>query len=564
MSGGAGDDSIRGGRDADTLSGGSGNDTLIGGGGNDALSGGDGADSLLGGTDADTLVGGAGDDMLRARTGADVLSGGAGNDTLSGGAGADTLAGGAGADRFSGRLAHLDGDHIADYGDGDAIHVDSLGGRAQVTVTSANGLSTVAIDSNGDGIADATLTVDGTYDSAEIVAGDGRAADIFLANLGAGVARTGTAGDDTLSGGRGDDTLLGAGGNDVLYGGEGNDILSGGDGNDALYGGAGDTIVGGAGDDTLYLGSPDDLDGVDLDGIEHLVIDGVDAPAAGTNLLINGGFESTGPLNTNNVWTMFQSIEGWTAEDPDSAIAGTPPIEIQHGRIDGAPESPDGWTSTNNVIELDSGPELGGQPVGHNNAIVSQTFTVFDADTYALSFDFTARDVGSDPSASSGFSIQIDGETVYSNLDPAIGWTSDWLTLQLGVGQHTISLVGEGTEDRHGALLDNIELVQGDQPVRTLLTDLEFGGPTNHDDTITGTAGADAIDALNGADLVYGGAGNDTLSGNNGTTRCTARTATTCWSATTATTGSSVRAAATACSAAAATTPSRAATATTC
>ncbi|MEQ8862484.1 MAG: FG-GAP-like repeat-containing protein, partial [Thalassobaculum sp.] len=281
-------------------------------------------------------------------------------------------------------------------------------------------------------------------------------------------------------------------------------------------GGAGDTVVGGDGDDTLYLGSPEDLDGVDFDGIEHLVIDGVTAPAAGTNLLINGGFESTGPLNTNSVWTRFQSIEGWTAEDPDPNLPGTPPIEIQHGRINGAPVSPDGWSPSNNVIELDSGPEEGGQAVGHNNAVVSQTFTVFEGGTHALSFDFTARQYGSLTSETSGFSIQIDGETVYSNLGPQFGWTSDWLNLDLGVGSHTISFTGEGIADRHGALIDNVELVLGDAPVRTLLTDLVFGGPTNHADTITGTSGDDVIDALNGADLVYGGDGNDTLYGGNG------------------------------------------------
>ncbi|MEA5559520.1 calcium-binding protein, partial [Nodularia spumigena] len=217
-----------------------------------------------------------------------------------------------------------------------------------------------------------------------------------------------------------------------------------------------------------------------------------------------------------SVWTMFQEIEGWTADDPDPAVAGTPPIEIQHGRIAGAPESPDGWTSTNNVIELDSGPENGGQAEGQNNAVVSQTFTVFSAGTYALSFDYSARTYAGMDGETSAFSIRVDGETVYANPDPQFGWTSHWLTLDLGVGNHVISLVGEGIDNRHGALLDNIELVQGSTPVRDLLTGEVFGGPTNEADTLTGTAGDDAIAALDGADLVGGGDGNDTLEGDAG------------------------------------------------
>jgi Ca2+-binding RTX toxin-like protein len=51
-----------------------------------------------------------------------------------------------------------------------------------VTLTTADGVTTVAIDNNGDGTADSTFQVDGTYTSATITAGEGRSADITLSS----------------------------------------------------------------------------------------------------------------------------------------------------------------------------------------------------------------------------------------------------------------------------------------------------------------------------------------------------------------------------------------------
>jgi Ca2+-binding RTX toxin-like protein len=118
LSGGNGDDTLRGLSGNDTLEAGNGNDTVDGGDGNDAISlgngndtadggagtdvidGGNGNDTLAGGADDDRLSGGNGDDTLSGGAGADQLAGDNGNDVLNGGEGADRLAGGNGADRF--------------------------------------------------------------------------------------------------------------------------------------------------------------------------------------------------------------------------------------------------------------------------------------------------------------------------------------------------------------------------------------------------------------------------------------------------------------------------------
>jgi Ca2+-binding RTX toxin-like protein len=87
------------------VAGGGGDDTLTGGSGNDYLRGDAGDDTLSGGAGRDTLIGGDGDD---------VLTGGAGNDTLFGGDGADSFA-------FEGAFGI---DVICDFGLDDAVRFE--------------------------------------------------------------------------------------------------------------------------------------------------------------------------------------------------------------------------------------------------------------------------------------------------------------------------------------------------------------------------------------------------------------------------------------------------------
>ena len=90
VSGGDGNDRIRGGLDNDTINGDSGNDIIFGYDGDDRLNGGIGNDSVHGGNGNDTLWGESGDDRLNGGDGNDVLFGGQGTDYLVGGKGADT------------------------------------------------------------------------------------------------------------------------------------------------------------------------------------------------------------------------------------------------------------------------------------------------------------------------------------------------------------------------------------------------------------------------------------------------------------------------------------------
>jgi hypothetical protein len=190
LTGGAGNDTLKGSRGNDTLHGGDGNDLLQGHGGNDELHGNAGNDRLNGHGGHDTLSGGAGRDRLTGHSGRDVLRGDDGNDMLRGRGGADILIGGAGRDRLLGQ------------GGNDTL----LGG----------------------------------------------AGNDLLKGGGGNDAISGGIGHDRAFGGQGNDTLITGDGNDQLQGGGGHDILIAGPGNDRITGQAGrDTVVTGDGTDEV-------------------------------------------------------------------------------------------------------------------------------------------------------------------------------------------------------------------------------------------------------------------------------------------------------------------------
>jgi Ca2+-binding RTX toxin-like protein len=134
------------------------------------------------------LDGGAGDDTLISGKGGDEILGGDGRDYLAGGKGADVLAGGAGADVFAflrlsdSKVGHADliSDlHDADRIDLSAIDADSTqaGDQAFTLVASLDGhagqaalsydagaeLTSLSLDVDGDGVADAVITMTGEH-----------------------------------------------------------------------------------------------------------------------------------------------------------------------------------------------------------------------------------------------------------------------------------------------------------------------------------------------------------------------------------------------------------------
>jgi serralysin len=215
--GGAGNDSIAGGIGNDTLFGGDGDDTLDDGPGADPLSGGLGNDVYIvdkptdivtenPGEGTDTVKTGLGSYVLGSNlenliyTGAanfkgtgnaldNLIIGSAGSDTLTGGAGADTVTGGAGADHFLFKPGDLATgpvfDEVTDFShaEGDRISLSAIDANSNTLanesfvfigagafthaarqlhyVVNSSGGVNVEGDTNGDGVADFHIVVDG-------------------------------------------------------------------------------------------------------------------------------------------------------------------------------------------------------------------------------------------------------------------------------------------------------------------------------------------------------------------------------------------------------------------
>ena len=206
--GNEGNDTLHGNKGDDTIFGGQGNDVVYGNDDHDLVYGNDGDDELWGdyghnftmGGAADTLFGGDGDDLVYGNEGDDVLYGDADADTLYGGQDDDMLYGGSGADNLFGNLGSdsmeggdgadifqinaLDGDgvdYISDLTDDDKIRLAGadLNGTVvsgttananEVAVDSADGETTLYIDTDGVDGADVEVVVNGTYTADDFLA----------------------------------------------------------------------------------------------------------------------------------------------------------------------------------------------------------------------------------------------------------------------------------------------------------------------------------------------------------------------------------------------------------
>ncbi|WP_205481134.1 M10 family metallopeptidase [Sphingomonas arenae] len=150
------------------------------------------ANILTGNAGANVLAGLDGNDRIFGKEGNDTVDGGAGGDWLEGGTGQDTFIGGTGSDRYVFREGDFGGattdtaDRIVDFGDaeGDRIRLDLIdanttiagnqqfawlgdsaftGVAGQLRYEQIGGNTYVQGDTNGDGVADFMIRVDGLH-----------------------------------------------------------------------------------------------------------------------------------------------------------------------------------------------------------------------------------------------------------------------------------------------------------------------------------------------------------------------------------------------------------------
>lgn len=217
---------------------------------------------------------------------ADVIIGGAerehfslgtGDDELNPGGGFDLIRLGAGADVIKGAIGDLDGDHIFDFTDQDRLELSGIL-LDLIDFDFFKGSAILDIDTNGDGVSDTTITLEGDVEISDIVVFHaGGNTIITTRGSNNGINQNGTDGADSIVGSSGNDTVRGLGGSDTLNGASGDDVLNGGAGDDSILAGDGDNLVlagdgndylsafgghdkiyGGFGNDTLYAGAGND------------------------------------------------------------------------------------------------------------------------------------------------------------------------------------------------------------------------------------------------------------------------------------------------------------------
>ena len=153
-------------------------------------------------------------------------------------------------------------DVVGHFGPEDWLRMNGQNIDASMVQTHTGSLI-VDIDTNHDGVTDASFTLEGDYTGYHLVMKANAKGTTFRVvgdpNVVFDLHGTDTT-DDTLDGTSGDDKIGGLGGNDLLRGHQGIDQLDGGTGNDTLNGGAGnDVMFGGKGNDLFIVDSPQDI-----------------------------------------------------------------------------------------------------------------------------------------------------------------------------------------------------------------------------------------------------------------------------------------------------------------
>jgi Ca2+-binding RTX toxin-like protein len=392
---------------------------------------------------------------------------------------------------------------------------------------------------------------------------------------------TPTQGDDNLIGTDLAERIDALGGNDVVDGRGGNDTLLGGAGNDNLTGGAGvDRLEGGLGDDTYNADEAGDQiiekSGAGTDTVFFSGAGKFTLKSNVENLELTGSANSSGTGNSldnriignsgNNILSAGDGndeIRGGdgddkiTAGDGDDLIFGgagndTAVFSDKRDKVtiskaaDGSiiVKGSDG-TDTVSEVEFFNfagktflAADLVG-PTGSSLA-VSGALSLSEGSSGTTAFAFTVTRSGdTSGSSTASWSVAGSGGSPISFDDFVGGLPSGTVVFAAGEVSKTITVnvAGDKAVEADEGFTLTLSSPSAGTTIKTATStgtirndDAVAGGttPTAGDDILTGTDGADRIDALAGddvldgragADTLYGGAGNDTLMGGAGVDR---------------------------------------------
>jgi len=562
--GGDASDTLQGGTGNDVVYGEFGADSLSGEEGNDSIYGGEGDDTLKGGDGDDLLDGGHGNDRIVGRNGADYLFGGSGDDHFmpegesTVGLADDTIDGGEGRDTvsYSNQGVYGQGtarvvvDLAAGTARGESIGFDTLMSIEDVVGTDFNDFLSGNDEDNAIAGLAGNDVIRGGAGNDELKGGEGN--DLIEGQSGNDFIEDG-AGNDTIYGGSGNDTINNVGGTDTFDGGDGVDtlisdvtqfaqgdfilgfnavsgthgrlnsdvgqdtvvsienfktignidahVIGGSEDNVFITDGGNDSLEGGAGNDELRAGLGDDsLSGGIGDDILHAdrgrdVFDG----GTGRDRLIADvtfATNSSRVLEVNlDLQNGYQALRGAYTTDPSEDPGYDRFIGIEEYVFKGVFNLEVSGSEADNFIQTDQGNDVIAVGAG-NDTVLSGGGN-----------DFVYGEAGDDLLILSGSgTTTLDGGDGVDTFRIALNHTFPDVTIDLVNG-----IVG-ASADLYNPLsdflisLENIEAsgvnftVVGDAADNKILT-----GSMN--DTITGGAGSDIIDAGQGIDTaVYEGA----------------------------------------------------------
>jgi Ca2+-binding RTX toxin-like protein len=378
---------------------------------------------------------------------------------------------------------------------------------------------------------------------------------------------TGTAGNDSLTGGNSDDSLSGGAGNDSLYGGKGNDSLIGGSGNDLLDGGSGTDFAFFTGNFADYSISYDSAadkyiikdnvagrDGSDtLSGIEYFEFADLNKLASITivgtagNDLITGGSEPNELVGNAGDDTLIggagnDSLYGGAGNDSLSGGDGSDWITPGQGNdfVDGGAGSDYidyGYDTGPIQLDLITGIVTGGSGNDTLSEIESVNGTSLnDFERGNDVFNILNGQEGDDTLIGGGGDDWLYGGKGNDVLTGGTG--NDFLTGDGGTdtavfsGNRSDYLVTTESVTGRLELVDTVPNRDGTDTFNAVeyfqfadgtvsVDQLQSPAPTIFNgteagDSIVGTSGADAINGLGGNDVLDAGLGNDSLYGGAG------------------------------------------------
>ncbi len=510
---GSGNDMIYAGNGHDTLYGDGGDDILFGDSGDDTAYGGDGNDLIQGGFGNDTIYGDlmqwndswSGDDRLFGNSGNDTIYGHGGNDEIDGGDGDDTIYGGHGDDTIYGGTGGdtiLSDDASILYGN-DTVY----GGDGDDEIHTRGGNDTVYGGAGNDAMygGDGVDTVDFSQDTGGVFVDlrvrtgvDGSGGADYISGF---ENVTGSAYDDILAGGNEDNVLRGGAGNDRLHGRGGNDVFIGGAGEDRIYGDGGHDIVDYSGESS----------GVKVNLRTTIATDG-------------GGYKDT-----------IKYVEEVIGSDYDDVISGGAQADILHG---GAGDDTLSFTSDIKGVYVDLRLNTVTDSNGYTDAFYdfeSVTGSAYNDTLIGNSGANTLRgDDGIDTvdysHETAGIFVDLRAETATDGsggVDTLYGIEiilgTDYADIIGGDNLANTLYGGAGNDRLHGRGGDDVfvgglgsDTMYGDGGFDTLDYSAATNGVTVNLRAGTATDGSGGTDAVYQMEGVIGSAYNDTITGNAG------------------------------------------------